>query len=107
AERGDWRAGLRAQLREAVPGRDIHDALVAAPVGPVRQAASRQLPWRDAGALAFAHAVRPDQFARLRIEGDDGAARAGGRIEHALDHQRWAFELVFRERPERIGLEAP
>src|SRR5258705_11791643 len=78
AEGGDRRAGLRVELRKPVAGRDVDDALVAAAVGPVRQSAARQLPRREAGALALAHAVGPDQLARLRVERDDRSARAGG-----------------------------
>ncbi len=107
AERGDRRAGLRVQLREPIARRDVDDALVAAAVGPVGQASARQLTGREAGALPFTHAVRPDQLAGLRIDRDDRPARAGGRIQHAPDHQRRPFELVLRERAERVGLEAP
>ena len=35
------------------------------------------------------------------------APRAGGRVEHAVDHQRRAFELELGERPEVVGLESP
>ena len=59
-------AGLRVQRDEPIAGRHVEDALVALAVGPVRHAAARQLPRRHGGALAFAHAVRPDQLAGLR-----------------------------------------
>jgi len=107
AERHDRRAGLRVQLREPIAGRHVDDALIAAAVGPIGEAASRELARRDAGALALADTVRPDQLPGLRVERDDGAARAGRRIQHAVHHQRRAFQLVFRERAEGVGLEAP
>ena len=66
AEAGDRRAVLRVERDQPIAGRDVEDALVAAAVGPVREAAARELTRRDAGALAFAQAVRPDQLAGLR-----------------------------------------
>ena len=35
------------------------------------------------------------------------AARAGGRVHHAVDHERRAFQLVFGARAQVVGLEAP
>src|SRR4030095_8294108 len=67
AERGNRRTSLRVEFREAVACRDIDEALATAPVGPVRQAASRQLARGHAGPLAFPQAMRPDQLARFRI----------------------------------------
>src|SRR5262245_57523183 len=64
-------------------------------------------PDSDRGALALAQAVRPDHFAGLSVERDDGSARAAGRVEHALDGERRAFELVLRTRPEVVRLVAP
>ena len=72
-----------------------------------RHAAAGQLPRRDAGALAFAQAVRPDQLAGLAVERDDGAPRAAGGVQHAVDRERRAFELVFGPRTEDVGLEPP
>src|SRR6185369_11638822 len=57
AERRDRRTGLGVQFREPITGGDIDDALVTASVGPVREAAARELARRKAGPLAFAHAV--------------------------------------------------
>ena len=107
AERRDHRAGLRVERDQAVAGRHVEDALVAFAVGPVRHAAAGQLARRDRGAVAFAVAVRPDQLAGPAVERDDRAARAGGRVEHALDRERRAFELVLGARAEVVGLEAP
>src|SRR5262249_26879863 len=107
AERRDGPPVLRFESREPVAGRDVDDALVTASISPVRQAASRELTWCEAGPLAFAQTVRPHQLARFRIERDDGSTRARRRVNDAVDHQRRPFELVFREGAERAGLEAP
>ena len=70
-------------------------------------AATRQLARRDRGAVAFAVAVRPDQLAGSAVERDDRSARAAGRVEHAFDRQRRAFELELGARAEVVGLEPP
>src|SRR6185369_17791054 len=92
---------------QAVPGRDIEDAFVAAAVAPVGEPAARQLARRHAGAFAFTQAVRPEQLAGLAVERDDGAPRAAGGVEDAVDRERRAFQLVLRPRAEDVGLEAP
>ena len=107
AEGSDHRAGLGVELDEAIAGRHIDDALVALAVGPIGHAAPRQLPRRDGGALALTQGMRPDHFAGFGIERDHRAPRAGGGVEHALDHDRRAFQLPFRIGTEGIGLEAP
>src|SRR5215469_1223733 len=107
AERGDHRAVFRIQCNELVARSHVENAIVALAVGPVPDAAARKLPRSIRGALAFPKAVRPNQLARLSIERDNGSARPGGRIQDALDHQRRAFELVFRKRAQVVGLEAP
>src|SRR6185503_707098 len=107
AERRDRLAGLRIELHHTEAGRDVHDPFVALAVGPVRDAAARELPRRDRRARALFKAVCPVQLAGLRVQRDDGAARAAGRVNRALDHQRRAFELVFRARTEIVGLEPP
>ena len=56
---------------------------------------------------AFVLAVDPEQFAGSGIERDDGSARAGGRIDHALDHDGRALEFVFGPCAEAVSLEAP
>ena len=70
-------------------------------------AAARELARRHRGALALADAVRPEELTGLRVERDHRAPGAGGRVEHALHHERRAFELVLGERSEVVGLEAP
>ena len=101
-------AGLRIQLHQAVAGRDVEDALVAAAISPVGQAATGELTRRPAGgALALVHRIHPLHFAGLAVEGDDRAARAGGGVDRALDHDGRAFELVLGTRTEIIGLEPP
>src|SRR5687768_3078999 len=64
------RSRLRVQRDEAVSSGDIKDAFLALSVGPVGDAAARELPGRVGGAPPLAVAVRPDQLAVLRIEGD-------------------------------------
>ena len=107
AERRDHRAVLGVERDQAVAGRDVEDAIVALAVGPVRDAAARQLARRDRGAVAFAVAVRPDQLAGSAVERDDRSARAGGGVEDALDRQRRAFELELGAGAEVVGLEPP
>ena len=107
AERRDRLAGLRIERDHAVAGGDEDHSIVAFAVGPVRDAAAGELARRDRGAVAFAEAVDPHQLAGLGVERDDRSARAAGRVEHALDHQRRAFELVLGTRAEAVGLEAP
>jgi hypothetical protein len=51
--------------------------------------------------------VHPQHLARRGIERDDGAARAGGRIDHPVDHQRRGLEVELGLRPHGVGLEAP
>jgi len=67
----------------------------------------RELTWRDRRALALAQAVGPDLLARFRIERDNRPAGARGRIQHALHHERRAFELELGERAEVVRLESP
>src|SRR6185295_1915174 len=83
------------------------DAIVAAAIRPVGEAAAGQLPRRDAGAFPLAQAVRPQQLAGLAVERDDRSSRAAGRVEDAVDRQRRALQLVFGPRTEDIGLEPP
>ena len=106
AEAWDRNAGLRIQRDQPVARRDIEDAFLLA-VGPVGQAAARKLPRRCRAARAFILAVHPHQFARGGIERDDRAARPGRGVEHAVDHQRRGFELIFGPRTQTVGLEAP
>ena len=44
---------------------------------------------------------------KLRIEGDDGSACATRGVEHTADHERRAFQFVFRPGSETVGLEPP
>ena len=76
-------------------------------VGPVGDAAARQLTRGVRGARTFAQAVDPDLLAGLRIERDDRTARAGGGIDDTLDHQRRALKLELGTRSEVVGLEPP
>src|SRR5207245_590541 len=83
------------------------DAFITLAVGPVRQAAAGELPRRSDGARALTLGVDPDDLAGLAVERHDGAARAARRVDHALHHQRRAFEFELGARAEIIGLEFP
>ncbi len=107
AERAHGLPGLRVERDEAISRRDVDDAIVAFAVAPVREPAARELTGRRRAARAFGVAVNPEQLAGGRVERDHGPAGAGGRVQHALDHQRRPFELVLRARAEAVGLEAP
>ena len=98
--------GLRVERDEPVARRDVEDSLIA-PVGPVREAAAGQRTRRRGAALAFVLAMHPRLRAGRRVERDDGATRAAGRVQHAADHERRALELELRTRSERVGLEPP
>src|SRR5436190_13068010 len=106
AERRNARAGPRVERDEAVSRRDVEDAFVPA-IGPVGDASARQLARRRGRTRALVLAVGPPQLARDRVERDDGAARAGGRVDDSVDFERRAFELELRTRTEAVGLEAP
>ena len=106
-ERRDGDAGLRVERDEAIAGRDVDDAIVALAVGPVREAAARELPRRVDGARAFLLGMHPDQLAGLRVERDHRSPRAAGRVDHALHHQRRPLELELGARAEVVGFEAP
>ena len=99
-------AGAGVQRDQAVAGGDVEDHPVAAVV-PVRQAAPREPPRRPRAPLALVEPVRPQQLAGGRVEGGGGAARAGGRVEHAVDHERGRLEDVLRARAEVLGAEPP
>src|SRR5207248_6848845 len=79
---------------EAIAGRHVQHSLVALAVGPVRDAASRQLARRDRGAVAFTVAVRPDQLSRFPVERDHRASRA--EIGRATSELQSPYDLVCR-----------
>src|SRR5262249_10882738 len=81
--------------------------VVAAAVGPIRDAASRELARRDGGAVALAELVDPELFTRLCVKRDDGAARASGGVKDAFHDKRWAFEFVLGPGTQVVGFEAP
>src|SRR5439155_6016158 len=62
AERPNARARLRVQTDESIAGRHVHDPFVAA-VGPVADAAARQLTGRRGGSRAFVLRMRPAELA--------------------------------------------
>ena len=105
-EGGDARAGSGVEGDEPVTGRDVQNPLLLA-VAPVREAASGQLSGRGGAARAFILAVHPEQLARCSVERHHRASRSGGRVEHALHHQRRRLELKLGARTQTVGLEAP
>src|SRR5437016_4900796 len=58
AEAVDGPPGSGIERDELIPRRDVDDSLRPA-VGPVRQTAARQPPWRRVPAPALVHAERP------------------------------------------------
>src|SRR6185369_11140924 len=71
AERRDHRAVLGVERDETVARGHVEDAVVTLAVGPIGNAAARQLARRDGGAVPLAIAVRPDQLAGAAVERDD------------------------------------
>ena len=106
AERGDALAGLRVEGDHLIAGRDVDDSRRAA-IGPIREAAARQLTRCFLTALALVDAVHPLHLTRRGVERHNCAARARGCVEHAADHQRRRLEVELRPRAEVVGLEAP
>jgi len=51
--------------------------------------------------------VCPQELAGFPVKGNHRSPRAPGRVQHAIDRERRAFELVFRTRSKHIGLEPP
>src|SRR5438067_4542777 len=84
AEAGNRRARLGVQRDQPVAGRDVKDALFLA-VGPIGDAMPGKLPGRVGAAHAFVFAMDPEKFASSSIERHDGAARAAGGVEHAVN----------------------
>src|SRR6185436_14024131 len=66
---------------------------------------------RVAGALprrARPRALRaPEHLARARVKRHHRTARPAGREDHAVHHQRGAFQLELRPRAEIVGLKTP
>ena len=110
AEARDDRAGLRVQRDQPVARRDVQDPRIVSRgrrARPVRQPAARQLSRRGGAARAFVLAVHPPHLAGRGVERHHRTARAGGRVDGALDHQRRGLELELGPRTETIGLEPP
>jgi hypothetical protein len=51
--------------------------------------------------------VHPQQLAGGCVERHDGAARARGRVQPSLDHERRRLKVEFRSRTEAVRLEPP
>src|SRR5262249_9189543 len=106
AEAGDAVPGFGVERDQLITLRDVEDPLLAS-VGPVRETSTGQLPRRRRRPRSFTFAVYPKLLASGRIQCDDSAPAAAGRVEDAVDHQRSAFVLKLRPRPQIVGLEAP
>ncbi len=106
SKRGDPLASLGVQANQPEAGRNVENALIHA-VRPVRQTAPGKLPRRRAAALAFVLAVNPQQFTTLRVERDDRAPRARGRVKDTVHHERRSLEFVFRTIAKIVRLDAP
>src|SRR5471032_882036 len=87
--------GLGIERDQAVAGRGVKNARFVFAVGPVSQAAAGKLARGGGSTWAFVLAVDPQQFAGSGVERDGRAARSGGGIHHAIDHQGRAFQLIF------------
>ena len=81
----------------------------SSPLPSVQYATPRPESWRGDMAARLPSRTLCAQISSpvFGIERDDGPSCAGRRVEHALHHERRAFELVLRERPEVVGLEPP
>src|SRR5262249_49698876 len=99
-------AGLGVQSNKPIAGRHVKHSLLIA-VGPVSQATSRQLPRRVHRALTFELSVHPRKLTRVGPKRHDRPSRPGCGVDHTVNHQRRAFELVFGARAEVVGLKAP
>src|SRR6185503_9932399 len=100
-------AGLGIQRDEAVAGSHVDDPVVALSVTPVRQPASGQLPGRVSGSLAFELRVNPNELSSIGLECDYRPSCARCRVDHAVNHERRAFELVLGPGAKVVCLEAP
>jgi len=106
AEPGDRHAGPGIEGDEPIAWRDVQDPIVPA-IGPVREAATRELTRRGRAACALVLAVHPQQLAGCAVERHHGAPRPRRRIDHAFDHQRRRLELILGSRAQAVGLEPP
>jgi len=99
-------AGLRVQSDEPVARRHIQDSFLP-PITPISQPAAGELARRDRSSAAFTLSMRPYQFARPRIDGDDSTACSGCRIQNTVNHERRRFQVEFRLRTQIIRFESP
>ena len=97
---------LRVDRHHEVRRRDEEDALVLA-VRPIRQAAARRLTRRAIAALAFFEAIDPERLAGLGVDRYCGAARAGGRVQDPVHHDRRRSEVDVRAGAEIVPVPAP
>ena len=76
AEARDRAPGRRVKRDQAIAGGDVEDAVLFA-VGPVGEAAARELPWRRRTAWSFVEAVDPALLSGGCVERHNGPPRAG------------------------------
>ena len=89
-------AGRRVEGQQVAARGDEHARRRRTVAGPVTDAATRHRSRR----WSAADLARPDRFARIRLEGDDGGA--GGEIHDARDDERHGFRAAETE-----GADAP
>src|SRR5262245_8124039 len=100
------RAGFRIERDQTIAWRDVEDSFLS-PVGPIGETPSGKWTGGRRTAWTFVFSMDPALRTGGSVERDDGAARAGGRVQHTANHQRRALELELWPRSERIRLEAP
>ena len=107
AEVPDRPAGGGVERDELIADGHEVDPFIACAVRPVPDAAARQSPHRPLGPFPLVEAIHPQVLARRGVERDDGAAAAGGGVEHAVDDERGRLQVEVGARPEVVGPEAP
>ena len=107
AEALDGVAGLGVERCHVVTRGNHHDTPVARCVLPIRYAAAGVRPGRVPHAVFFVHAPGPERLAGARVDRDDRARHAGGRVQDPVDHQRGRFRLGERVRPVVAPVPAP
>src|SRR5579883_1286663 len=107
AKRSDYRAGMGIEFEQPISCAYEDDPIIAAAIGPIGHASTRQLAGSNGGAIPFAETEGPVDLAGSAVQGDHGTARAARSVQGSIDRQRCAFQLVFWSRPEVISLKAP
>src|SRR5262249_39215023 len=106
SESGNRNAGLRIERDDLEARRREQYPLIAAAVGPVRDAAM-DLSWRFIESLAFIRAVDPKRLAGGGIGGNDEAALIHREIKNAVHHDRRRLAAGLGIRNKAIRLPNP